>query len=105
MKSYSKDTCINLYKDNSMSQSIVFFDFDGTLTSRDSLMPYLYQVLGFKKFIIGNNEELSSKRRLVRLFLHYMYYNCDIGQGFYFAEPMDSNDFVSFVKEKNNDQV
>ncbi len=30
-------------------------------------------------FIIGNNAELKSKRRLVRLFLNYMYYNCDIG--------------------------
>jgi len=30
-------------------------------------------------FVISNNEELKSKRRLVRLFLHYMYYNCDIG--------------------------
>ncbi len=30
-------------------------------------------------FIIENNTELKNKRRLVRLFLHYMYYNCDIG--------------------------
>lgn len=39
----------------------------------DLIFNYLF------KFIIGNNEELTSKRRLVRLFLHYMYYNCDIG--------------------------
>lgn len=36
-----------------MNRTIVFFDFDGTLTSRDSLIPYLYQVVGFNKFIIG----------------------------------------------------
>ncbi len=30
-------------------------------------------------FIVENNTELKNKRRLVRLFLHYMYYNCDIG--------------------------
>ncbi len=39
----------------------------------DLIFNYLY------KFIIGNNQELTNKRRLVRLFLHYMYYNCDIG--------------------------
>jgi len=36
-----------------LNQTIVFFDFDGTLTSRDSLLPYLYQVVGFKTFVIG----------------------------------------------------
>lgn len=39
----------------------------------DLIFNYLY------KFIIENNPELKSNRRLVRLFLHYMYYNCDIG--------------------------
>ncbi len=29
-------------------------------------------------------------------------YHCDIGQGFYFAKPMDSDGFISFVKEKNS---
>ncbi len=28
-------------------------------------------------------------------------YHCDIGQGYYFAKPMDSSAFVAFVKEKN----
>ena len=29
-------------------------------------------------------------------------HHCDIGQGFYFAKPMEKDDFVSFVKEKNS---
>ncbi|VXB79104.1 ABC-three component system protein [Maribacter litoralis] len=39
----------------------------------DLIFSYLY------KFIVENNSELNSNRSLVRLFLHYMYYNCDIG--------------------------
>ena len=30
-------------------------------------------------------------------------YECDIGQGFYFAKPMDSDTFVDFVKNKNKE--
>jgi len=29
-------------------------------------------------------------------------HHCDIGQGFYFAKPMDTESFVSFIKEKNS---
>ena len=29
-------------------------------------------------------------------------HHCDIGQGYYFAKPMDNDDFVSFVKKKNS---
>ncbi len=39
----------------------------------DLIFNYIY------KFIIENNSDLKSNRSLVRLFLHYMYYNCDIG--------------------------
>ncbi|MFA5298059.1 MAG: ABC-three component system protein [Lutibacter sp.] len=39
----------------------------------DLIFNYLY------KFIIETNPDLKSNRSLVRLFLHYMYYNCDIG--------------------------
>ena len=39
----------------------------------DLIFKYLYS------FIVENNPELTSNRNLVRLFLHYMYYNCDIG--------------------------
>ncbi len=39
----------------------------------DLIFNYLY------KFIVENSPELKSNRSLVRLFLHYMYYNCDIG--------------------------
>ncbi len=39
----------------------------------EAILEYLY------KFILVNNPSLENNRRLVRLFLHYMYYNCDIG--------------------------
>jgi len=39
----------------------------------EMILEFLYD------FIVENNTELKYKRRLVRLFLHYMYYNCDIG--------------------------
>ena len=39
----------------------------------EMVLNYLY------KFVIDNNPDLKDNRRLVRLFLHYMYYNCDIG--------------------------
>ena len=39
----------------------------------EMILEFLYD------FIVENNTELKNKRRLVRLFLHYMYYNCDIG--------------------------
>ena len=39
----------------------------------EMILEFLYD------FIMENNTELKNKRRLVRLFLHYMYYNCDIG--------------------------
>lgn len=45
----------------------------GEFDKFDLIFNYLY------KFIIENNSELKSNRSLVRLFLHYMYYNCDIG--------------------------
>lgn len=31
-------------------------------------------------YVIFNNSELAGKKRLIRLFLHYMYCNCDIGR-------------------------
>ena len=31
-------------------------------------------------YVISNNSELAGKKRLIRLFLHYMYCNCDIGK-------------------------
>jgi hypothetical protein len=39
----------------------------------EMILEFLYD------FIIENSPELTTNRRLVRLFLHYMYYNCDIG--------------------------
>lgn len=32
------------------------------------------------KFVLVGNPELNNRRKLIRLFLHYMYYNCDIGK-------------------------
>ncbi len=40
----------------------------------ESIINHLY------KFILNNSPVLESKRVFLRLFLHYMYYNCDIGK-------------------------
>lgn len=40
----------------------------------EELINYLY------KRILSNAPDLDNKRSLIRLFLHYMYYNCDIGK-------------------------
>lgn len=40
----------------------------------DNILEDLYS------YVISNNRELGGKKRLVRLFLHYMYCNCDIGK-------------------------
>lgn len=40
----------------------------------DLILNHLY------KLVLSKFPELKSKRRLVRTFLHYMYYNCDIGK-------------------------
>jgi len=45
-------------------------DFD----TFDNVIEYIY------KFVMLNNAALKPKRRLVRLFLQYMYYLCDIGK-------------------------
>ena len=34
----------------------------------------------FFDYVITNNKDLKGKKRLVRVFLHYMYCNCDIGK-------------------------
>ncbi len=39
----------------------------------EMILEFLYD------YVIGSDKVLKDKRRLVRLFLHYMYYNCDIG--------------------------
>ena len=40
----------------------------------EELINHLY------KFILSNASDLDNKRLLIRLFLQYMYYNCDIGK-------------------------
>ena len=35
----------------------------------------------YKYIMAYNSGELKDKRRMVRVFLHYMYFNCDIGVG------------------------
>ncbi|WP_172919676.1 ABC-three component system protein [Capnocytophaga canis] len=40
----------------------------------DNILEDLYN------YVISNSSELGGKKRLVRLFLHYMYCNCDIGR-------------------------
>lgn len=40
----------------------------------EELLDYLYE------FVMMNNPDLKDKRKLVRVFLHYMYCECDIGR-------------------------
>lgn len=40
----------------------------------DHLLTFVYDI------IIADNPALKGKRRYLRMFLHYMYYDCDIGQ-------------------------
>jgi hypothetical protein len=40
----------------------------------EEFINYLY------KKILNNTSDLDNNRKLIRLFLHYMYYNCDIGK-------------------------
>ena len=41
----------------------------------DEIIVYLYD------YVFQNNiEQLRNQRRLIRVFLHYMYHNCDIGK-------------------------
>ncbi len=40
----------------------------------EEVINYLYQ------YILVNNKDLNGKRALIRIFFHYMYYNCDIGK-------------------------
>ena len=40
----------------------------------EMILNYLY------KIVLNKFPELNSKRALIRVFLHYMYYNCDIGK-------------------------
>ena len=47
----------------------------GEFNEFDHIFTYLYDII-----IDKNNEYLMSKRKLVRVFLHYMYYYCHIGQ-------------------------
>jgi hypothetical protein len=31
-------------------------------------------------FIVDNNTDIKDLRRIVRVFIHFMYFNCDIGR-------------------------
>ena len=42
--------------------------------SFDRVLNYIYTML------IGRDSDLKSEKKLTRIFLHYMYYFCDIGE-------------------------
>lgn len=63
----------NLYHDaaDELKQKIITYRKE--FTTFDEVLTYVYDL------IIKNNPELQGKKQLVRLFLHYMYFDCDIG--------------------------
>jgi hypothetical protein len=63
----------DLYHDaaDELKQKIITYRQD--FTTFDEVLTYVYDL------IIKNNNALKGKKRLVRLFLHYMYFDCDIG--------------------------
>jgi hypothetical protein len=63
----------NLYHDaaDELKQKIITYRKE--FTTFDEVLTYVYDL------IINNNPPLKGKKQLVRLFLHYMYFDCDIG--------------------------
>jgi hypothetical protein len=68
------EDCLNKYQNtiDDINEEIIIHrdDYD----KFEELINYLY------KRILSNAPDLDNKRSLIRLFLHYMYYNCDIGK-------------------------
>ena len=68
------ENCLNGYQNtiDDINEEIIIHrdDYD----KFEELINHLY------KRILSNSPELDNKRLLIRLFLHYMYYNCDIGK-------------------------
>jgi hypothetical protein len=79
IKVFLEDPINRLYKkyyDNTVAdlQEKIVIRRDDYVTF-DEIFSYIYN------YILQNNiEKLKDSRRLIRVFLHYMYYNCDIGK-------------------------
>ncbi|HMT02514.1 MAG TPA: HAD-IB family hydrolase [Burkholderiales bacterium] len=43
---------VNNVADNNSEKVVAYFDFDGTITTHDTLVPFLIYVVGWKKFLI-----------------------------------------------------
>ena len=57
-------------------------DLQGTITiERNRFNEFEHIVEHLISYVVGNNEDkLKDIRRIVRVFLHFMYFNCDIGK-------------------------
>lgn len=47
---------------------------------RDDFAEFEEMFIYLYKFVEENNDDLKGKKRFIRIFLHYMYFNCDIGK-------------------------
>jgi len=47
---------------------------------KDDYLAFENMLEDFYDYVISNNPDIKGKKRLVRVFLHYMYCNCDIGK-------------------------
>ena len=68
------ENCLNGYQNTigDINEEIIIHRDD--YNQFEELINHLY------KLILNNAPDLENKRSLIRLFLHYMYYNCDIGK-------------------------
>ena len=55
-----------------LKQKIITFRSD--FESFDEVLTHVFDL------IVSENQVLRGKKRLVRTFLHYMYFDCDIGE-------------------------
>ena len=65
---------LEAYKDTVQELNSKIISTRSQFNAFESIFDYLYEYILNK-----NSEELKKGRRLIYIFLHYMYYNCDIG--------------------------
>jgi len=66
-KEYYENTVADL------NEKIVIYR--GDYVTFDEIFSYIYDYI-----LLNSIQKLKDKRRLIRVFLHYMYHNCDIGK-------------------------
>ena len=51
------------------------------ILNRDQYNDFMEIIEGVESFVVENNEsQIRDIRKIVRVFIHFMYFNCDIGK-------------------------